>query len=221
MKTKLTAIVIGFSALTLAACGTPTPQQTAQQPVAEEQPTDASSDPSEGTLDDYEYDEPVDVFGYRSIVDGVPVFAYGDKADYYSDRSITVSYVEETTLSEYGAGDCGAGDAVSVYKVTAENNSGRSMSPYEDLIVVASYEDESGETLDASDVFDDYGNESLDAGQSMPEHLMNGKSGSSYWGFCHAGGSAKSVAVYATYMDEYGDTEGDAIWVDAESNDLK
>lgn len=86
-----------------------------------------------------------------------------------------------------------------------------------DLMLAGSYtEDESGEQVEASDVFDDYGAKSLDAGQSLPR-LQNGSSGSSYWGFCHPDGSAESVNIYGTFMDEYGGSAGEALWISADA----
>ena len=214
MKRKSLAIAVaGFAIVGLSACGSSTVAQPADpvttEPAAEQPPEEAM------TVEDAPEEEAVPdtgVEGARAFDGDLPIFAFGDDATFDAGQGLTVSYVEESTLSEYGAGDCSPGDAVSIFKVSVKNEPGSMWEPYMDMEVMASYEDdETGEVMDASDVFDDWGSKSLDAGQSLPK-LMDGKSGSSYWGFCHPGGSADSVTVIGTFYDEYGETPGIAMW---------
>lgn len=218
MKRTLGIALAGATIIGLSACGGAEPPQSrtttepaAEQPVSEDMAVEEADD--EGIPD-------MGVEGARDVTDGVATFAFGDDAEFPGGQGLKISYVEETTLSEYGAGDCVNGDPVSVFKVTVKNDTGTMWEPYLDLMVAGSYtDDESGEVVEASDVFDDWNGESLDAGQSLTR-LPNGSSGSSYWGFCHAGGSADSVNLYGSFFDEYGDPAGDTLWVSAESGEF-
>lgn len=218
MKRSLGIALAGATIIGLSACGAAEPPQSrtttepaAEQPVSEDMAVEEADD--EGIPD-------MGIEGARDVTDGVATFAFGDDAAFPGGQGLKISYVEETTLSEYGAGDCVNGDPVSVFKVTVKNDTGTMWEPYLDLMVAGSYtDDESGEVVEASDVFDDWNGESLDAGQSLTR-LPNGSSGSSYWGFCHAGGSADSVNLYGSFFDEYGDPAGDTLWVSAESGEF-
>lgn len=214
------------SLIALAGCGAPEAPQVTPGGTDEAQPsqvdeTDELAD--EGLAEEGMEDEGLgsDIEGERADQNGLPVFKFGDTATYSSGKTMKVSYVEDTTLSEYGAGDCAPGDPVSVVKVVVSNESNQVWEPYMDLELSAGYlNDDSGEVEEAADVFDDYGAKSLDAGQSLPK-LMPGQSGSSYWGFCHAGGEAKSLSVYGTFIDyeSLDGTESVAVWAD-ESSEL-
>lgn len=220
MKKQAFAIALaGATLFGLSACGSATaPSNPPSTAPSDEQPTDAPMDVDESMGDEEGIPESeLGVQGARSTENGVATFAFGDEGTFENGAGLQISYVEETTLSEYGAGDCAAGDPVSIFKVTVKNGTGAMWEPYLDLMVAGAYtEDESGEMVEASDVFDDYGAKSLDAGQSLPR-LQNEQSGSSYWGFCHAGGSAESMSVYGSFMDEYGESAGEALWVSADS----
>lgn len=220
MKCTILTALSAAALLALTACGSSEPTARATGEPASEQPG-ASTETEEATGEEAaveQAEEPYDeVEGARGVHDGTAIFAFGDEATYPTGKAMKVSYVEDTTLSEYGAGECASGDPVSVFKVTATNDDSGMWEPYMDMMVAAFYTDSSGEQVEASDVFDDYGDKSLDAGQSMPR-LTSGKSGSSYFGFCHADGDADSVVVYGSYMDEYGDSAGDALWADAGSD---
>lgn len=217
MKKQLAIALAGAAVIGLSACGSePVPNNPPTTEPAAEQPTDAPMDVEEGAGDEEGIPD-TGVQGARTVENGVATFAFGDEGTFENGAGLKISYVEDTTLSEYGAGECAAGDPVSVFKVTVKNETGSMWEPYMDLMLAGSYtEDESGEQVEASDVFDDYGAKSLDAGQSLPR-LQNGSSGSSYWGFCHAGGSAESVNIYGTFMDEYGASAGEALWVSADT----
>ena len=219
MKRTILTALSAAALLALTACGSSDPNVTATGEPAPEQPG-ASAEHEEATGEEAaveQVEEPYDgVEGARGVHDGTAIFAFGDEATYPTGKALTVSYVEDTTLSEYGAGECSPGDPVSVFKVTATNDDSGMWEPYMDMMVAAFYTDSSGEQVEAADVFDEYGAKSLDAGQSLPR-LTSGKSGSSYFGFCHADGDADSVVVYGSYMDEYGDSAGDALWADAGS----
>lgn len=212
MKKQLAIALAGATIIGLSACGSaPATEPVQTEPAAEQPAAEVAQETSEESIPD------TGIEGARDVVDGVATFAFGDDATFPGGQGLNISYVEETALSEYGAGDCANGDAVSVFKVTVKNDTGTMWEPYLDLMVAGSYtDDESGEVVEASDVFDDWNGESLDAGQSLTR-LPNGSSGSSYWGFCHAGGSADSVNLYGSFYDEYGDTAGDTLWVSAES----
>lgn len=220
MKRTILTSITAATLLALAACGSPEPTDRATGEPASEQPG-ASTESEEATGEEAaveQVEEPYDgVEGARGVNGGTSIFAFGDEATYPTGKALKVSYVEDTTLSEYGAGECSPGDAVSVFKVTATNDDSGMWEPYMDMTVAAFYTDSSGEQVEASDVFDQYGSKDLDAGQSMPR-LTSGKSGSSYFGFCHADGDADSVVVYGSFMDEYGDSAGDALWADAGSD---
>lgn len=212
MKKQLAIALAGATLVGLSACGSaPATEPVQTEPAAEQPAAEVAQETSEESIPD------TGIEGARDVVDGVATFAFGDDATFPGGQGLNISYVEETTLSEYGAGDCANGDEVSVFKVTVKNDTGTMWEPYLDLMVAGSYtDDESGEVVEASDVFDDWNGESLDAGQSLTR-LPNGSSGSSYWGFCHAGGSADSVNLYGSFYDEYGDPAGDTLWVSAES----
>ena len=219
MKRTILATITATTMLALAACGSPDPNVTATGSPAAEQPG-ASTESEEMTGEEAaveQVEEPYDgVEGARGVHDGTAIFAFGDEATYPTGKAMKVSYVEDTTLSEYGAAECSTGAPVSVFKVTATNDDSGMWEPYMDMMVAAFYTDSSGEQVEASDVFDEYGSKDLDAGQSLPR-LTSGKSGSSYFGFCHEDGDADSVVVYGSFMDEYGDSAGDALWADAGS----
>lgn len=218
MKKSIALAIAPLALVAFTGCGatdTGEPQAPATTTPASQQPQDEPLQAE--TEPDDQMGQADSVQGARAVQDGVATFAYGDDATYPGGQGLKVSYVEETTLTEYGAAECGAGDAVSVYKITVKNGTGARWEPWEDMMLAASYVDDStDEALEASDVFDDYGNKSLDGGQSLPA-LMSGKSGSSYVGFCHPGGSADSVQVYGSFYDEYGDPAGDALWMTADS----
>lgn len=222
MKRTILTSITAATLLALAACGSPEPTDRATGEPASEQPgASTESEETTGEVAAPAQEEPYDgVEGARGVHNGTSIFAFGDEATYPTGKALKVSYVEDTTLSEYGAGECSPGDAVSVFKVTATNDDSGMWEPYMDMTVAAFYEDSTGEQVEASDVFDQYGSKDLDAGQSMPR-LTSGKSGSSYYGFCHADGDADSVVVYGSFMDEYGDTSGDALWADAGSDLLE
>lgn len=224
MKKSLALAFAPLAILALAGCGSaesapPAPATTeasSEQPEGESMGGEPQDDiPEEDMQEGLAPDDGVQ--GGRSMQDGVATFAFGDDATYPTGQGLKVSYVEDTKLSEYGAGDCSPGDPVSVFKVTVKNDTGARWDPWADLIMAASYvEEETGEAIEAGDVFDEYGGKSLDGGQSLPA-LMDGKSGSSYVGFCHPGGSADSVQVYGTFYGEYGEPAGDALWMTADS----
>lgn len=219
MKRTILTALSAATLLALTACGSSDPNVTATGEPAPEQPG-ASTESEEMTGEEAaveQVEEPYDgVEGARGVHDGTAIFAFGDEATYPTGKAMKVSYVEDTTLSEYGAAECSAGAPVSVFKVTATNDDSGMWEPYMDMMVAAFYTDSSGEQVEASDVFDEYGSKDLDAGQSLPR-LTSGKSGSSYFGFCHEDGDADSVVVYGSFMDEYGDSAGDALWADAGS----
>lgn len=219
MKRTILTALSAAALLALTACGSSEPNVTATGEPASEQPG-ASAEPEEATGEEAaveQAEEPYDgVEGARGVHDGTAIFAFGDEATYPTGKAMKVSYVEDTTLSEYGAAECSTGAPVSVFKVTATNDDSGMWEPYMDMMVAAFYTDSSGEQVEASDVFDEYGSKDLDAGQSLPR-LTSGKSGSSYFGFCHEDGDADSVVVYGSFMDEYGDSAGDALWADAGS----
>lgn len=212
MKRSLGIALAGVTLVGLSACGSaPAMEPVQTEPAAEQPAAEVAQETSEEGIPD------TGIEGARDVVDGVATFAFGDDATFPGGQGLKISYVEETTLSEYGAGDCTNGDPVSVFKVTVKNDTGTMWEPYLDLMVAGSYtDDESGEVVEASDVFDDWNGESLDAGQSLTR-LPNGASGSSYWGYCHAGGSADSVNLYGSFFDEYGDPAGDTLWVSADT----
>lgn len=220
MKRTILTALSAAALLALTACGSSDPNVTATGEPASEQPG-ASAEPEEATGEEAaveQAEEPYDgVEGARGVHDGTAIFAFGDEATYPTGKAMKVSYVEDTTLSEYGAAECSTGAPVSVFKVTATNDDSGMWEPYMDMMVAAFYTDSSGEQVEASDVFDEYGSKDLDAGQSLPR-LTSGKSGSSYFGFCHEDGDADSVVVYGSFMDEYGDSAGDALWADAGSD---
>ena len=219
MKRTILTSITAATLLALTACGSSDPNVTATGEPAPEQPG-ASAEHEEATGEEAaveQAEEPYDgVEGARGVHDGTAIFAFGDEATYPTGKAMKVSYVEDTTLSEYGAAECSTGAPVSVFKVTATNDDSGMWEPYMDMMVAAFYTDSSGEQVEASDVFDEYGSKDLDAGQSLPR-LTSGKSGSSYFGFCHEDGDADSVVVYGSFMDEYGDSAGDALWADAGS----
>lgn len=220
MKRTILTALSAAALLALTACGSSEPNVTATGEPASEQPG-ASAEHEEATGEEAaveQVEEPYDgVEGARGVHDGTAIFAFGDEATYPTGKAMKVSYVEDTTLSEYGAAECSTGAPVSVFKVTATNDDSGMWEPYMDMMVAAFYTDSSGEQVEASDVFDEYGSKDLDAGQSLPR-LTSGKSGSSYFGFCHEDGDADSVVVYGSFMDEYGDSAGDALWADADSD---
>lgn len=219
MKRTILTTITAAALLALTACGSAEPTARATGEPASEQPgASTGSDEMMGEEAAAEQvEEPYDgVEGARAVHDGTAIFAFGDEATYPTGKGMKVSYVEETTLSEYGAAECSTGDPVSVFKVTATNDDSGMWEPYMDMAVAAFYTDSTGEQVEASDVFDQYGSKDLDAGQSMPR-LTSGKSGSSYFGFCHEDGDADSVVVYGSFLDEYGESAGDALWADAGS----
>lgn len=220
MKNTLAIAIAGTAALGLVGCSTAeAPPETVQTEPATEQPT-AESMEGQQTANEADMPGVPEIEGARNMKEGVSMFAFGDDAMFSTGQGLKISYVEETQLSEFGASECSTGDPVSVFKVTAKNETGSMWKPYEDLILAASYEDaDSGEVMDAPSVFDGEDSKELDAGMSLPS-LMNGKSGSSLVGFCHPGGSADSVSVFGSFYDEDYNPAGDAIWVSAESDAL-
>ena len=217
MKRTILTALAAAALLALTACGASEPVATTTTEPAAEQPGANVAETDELAEEGIDDNAPEDgVQGARAVHDGTAMFAYGDTATYANGKSMKVSYVEDTTLSEYGAAECSAGDAVSVFKVTATNDDSGMWEVYDDLMLAAFYEDSTGEQVEASDVFDQYGSKDLDAGQSMPK-LMSGKSGSSFVGFCHEDGDADSVVVYGSFYDYEMDTAGNALWADAGS----
>lgn len=213
---SVTAMATVIGVLALSACTFATEDRQSETQAGESAPQADKTRDADGDYVQTEADPPATAAGATSYKDdGTGYFDFGTAARFPSGMALAVDYLTETTLSEHGtASNCMPGDPVAVFELTIDNNTGSTANPSESLDIAGIYyKDGVGNSydavlVDAPKVFDDWHDQGLDAGMSLPE-LPDGETATAYAGMCHPDASNDEIAVHGTFS---GDEVATPLW---------